>query len=68
MYHIMKAEYIQPVISVLKVYGKEFIMQNEVVVGSKGTPASSGDGDEPDDTKSRGMSFDDKDINYGNIW
>lgn len=31
----MKAKYIQPEISILKAYGKEFIMQNGVVTGSQ---------------------------------
>ncbi len=73
MKQIMKAEYTQPEISVLTVYGKEFIMQEQgVIAGSNGTSAKSGDGfDDPsgaDDTKGRGMDFEEKEFTYGNIW
>lgn len=37
----MKAKYIQPEISILKAYGKEFIMQNGVVTGSQKTTSIS---------------------------
>ena len=37
----MKTKYIQPEISILKAYGKEFIMQNGVVTGSQKTTNTS---------------------------
>lgn len=69
MNQIMKAEYIQPEISLLNVYGKEFIMQTGVVTGSKGSNNESGNGGWGDDgAKERGMDFEEKEITYGNIW
>ena len=69
MNQIMKAEYIQPEISVLTVYGKEVVMQSGVVAGSQGTTAGQGNGEWDDDTKSRGTEFDEKEgPTFGNIW
>ena len=69
MNQMMKTEYIQPEISIMTVCGKEVVMQNQgVIAGSKGTPASGGNGEEPDDAKGRGMDFEEKEITYGNIW
>ena len=64
----MKVKYIQPEISVLKVYGKEFLMDDiGVVTGSKAGVIDNGQwGD--DGTKGRGTNFDEKEITYGNIW
>jgi hypothetical protein len=68
----MKVKYIQPEINILRVYGKDFIMQTEVVNGSKGTTSESGNGGSGegywDDDVKRRDAFDDKDITYGNIW
>lgn len=68
MNQIMKAEYIQPNISVLTVYGKEVVMQSGVVTGSKGSTNESGNGHWGDDTKGRGSEFDEKEVTFGNIW
>ena len=63
----MKAEYIQPEISILKVCGKEFLMDEiGVVQGSKAGVIE--DGQWGDDTKGRGSEFDEKEVTFGNIW
>lgn len=64
----MKVKYIQPEISVLKVCGKEFLMQDiGVVTGSKA--GSIDNGQWPDEgAKDRGTDFEEKEITYGNIW
>ena len=68
MNQIMKAEYIQPEISVLKVCGKEFLMDNiGVVTGSKAGKINDGKWDDSD-AKERGTDFNEKEITYGNIW
>jgi hypothetical protein len=66
----MKVKYIQPEISIFTVYGKEFIMEDNMAVvnGSKGTTAGQGNGQWEDDETKRRDAFDDKDITYGNIW
>lgn len=63
----MKAKYIQPETSILSVCGKEYIMDVDVINGSKATNASSGNGGwDDEEIKLRG-DFD-KEITYGNIW
>lgn len=66
MNQTMKAEYIQPEISILKVCGKEFLLEEiGVVTGSKAGVIEDG---KWDDAKERGMDFEEKEITYGNIW
>ena len=65
----MKTDYIQPKISLLTIYGKEFVMQTGVVDVSKGSTNESGNGQWGDGgAKDRGMDFEEKEITYGNIW
>lgn len=64
----MKVKYIQPEISVLKVCGKEFLMEEiGVVTGSKAGIINDGKW-EDEGSKGRGMDFEEKEITYGNIW
>ncbi len=64
---IMKARYIQPEIDILKVYGKEAVMDPSLHDVSVGAGASAGNGGGRD-VKMRDDAFDEKDITYGNIW
>ncbi len=68
----MKEYYIQPEISILSVYGKDFIMQTEVVGGSKGTTGNAGDGGSGDgywdDEEAKRRDGITDDFTYGNIW
>ena len=67
MNQTMKAEYIQPEISILKVCGKEFLMEEiGVVTGSKAGQIEDGKWD--DEAKGRGTRFEEKEVTYGNIW
>ena len=63
----MKIQYIQPQIEILKVLGKEVVMQPSLHDGSIGTGGSAGNGGELD-SKSREDYFEEKEITYGNIW
>lgn len=63
----MKIQYIQPQIVILKVLGKDAIMDPSLIDGSKGTGAGAGNGGELD-SKSREDYFEEKEITYGNIW
>ena len=63
----MKVKYIQPEISILKVYGKEFIMDSiGVVTGSKAGIIE--DGKWGDDGVKQRENLEEKEITYGNIW
>ncbi len=63
----MKIQYIQPQIEILKVLGKEVVMQPSLHDGSNATGGSAGNGG-TNDTKSRDDFFEEKEITYGNIW
>ena len=63
----MKIQYIQPQIEVLKVLGKEAVMDPSLVDGSVATGASAGNGGDQD-SKRREDAFNEKEITYGNIW
>lgn len=63
----MKIQYIQPQIEVLKVLGKEAVMDPSLIDGSQGSSVDAGNGGGRD-AKERVDAFEDKDITYGNIW
>ena len=63
----MKIQYIQPQIEILKVFGKDAVMDTSLSGVSNGTDASAGDGGS-NDSKSREDFFEEKEITYGNIW
>lgn len=64
----MKVKYIQPEISIFKVCGKEFLMEEiGVATGSKAGVIEDGKWHD-EDAKDRGLEFEEKEITYGNIW
>ena len=63
----MKIQYIQPQIEVLKVLGKEAVMDPSINDGSVGTGGSAGNGGDKD-SKRREDAFDEKEVTFGNIW
>ena len=64
----MKVKYIQPEISIFKVCGKEFLM-DEIGVAPASQAGVIQDGKwEDGGVKERDMDFEEKEITYGNIW